>query len=46
MIQVAYVVCRGFFAGRLVYLEQALHDIRIILRTLLWQHFMGYNSVS
>ena len=36
MIQVAYVVCRGFFAGRLVYLEHVLHDTRIIFKKLFY----------
>ena len=34
MMQVAYIVCRGFFTGRLVYLEQILHDVRVIFNEL------------
>ena len=36
MMQVAYIVCRGFFTGRLVYLEQVLHDIRTIFNKLFY----------
>lgn len=41
-MQVAYIVCRGFFTARLVYLEQVFHVIRILFNKLFYGFSQAY----